>query len=156
MKALITLDYDPSAFKVAETGFSLAKTMGAEITLLHVTSDPIYYTMVDHITIMGFSSQMRNSDEIPQEKMELKKLSQQFLDKTKLQLGDAGVQTLLKEGDCAQSILDIANDMKADVIIMGSHSNRGLKNKTMGSVTEKVLINTTIPVLIIPTKKHSL
>ena len=38
-KVLIALDYDPTAQKVAETGFSLAKTMGAEVILLHVISD---------------------------------------------------------------------------------------------------------------------
>ena len=43
-KALIALDYDPTAKKIAEQGFGLAKTMGAEVVLLHVISDPVYYT----------------------------------------------------------------------------------------------------------------
>jgi nucleotide-binding universal stress UspA family protein len=43
-KVLIALDYDPTAQKVAETGYSLAKTMGAEVILLHVISDPVYYS----------------------------------------------------------------------------------------------------------------
>lgn len=38
-KILIALDYDPSAQKVAETGFSFAKAMKAEITLLHVMTN---------------------------------------------------------------------------------------------------------------------
>lgn len=33
-KVLITLDYDPSPHKLAETGFSIAKTLGLGITLL--------------------------------------------------------------------------------------------------------------------------
>src|SRR5665648_427725 len=45
-KVLIALDYDPTAQKVAEVGFSMAKDMNAEVTLLHVISDPAYYSAV--------------------------------------------------------------------------------------------------------------
>jgi len=41
---LIALDYDPTAQKVAEIGFSLAKTMNAKVTLLHVMADLIYHS----------------------------------------------------------------------------------------------------------------
>ena len=36
---------------------------------------------------------------------------------------------------------------------MGSHSRRWLENILMGSVAEKVLHHSTIPIFIIPTKK---
>lgn len=39
-KVLIALDYDPSSIIVAKKGYSLAKSMGAEITLMHVIYDP--------------------------------------------------------------------------------------------------------------------
>ena len=42
-KVLIALDYDPTAQKVAEIGFSYAKSMEAEVILLHIIADPIYY-----------------------------------------------------------------------------------------------------------------
>ena len=54
-KVLIALDYDPTAQKVAEVGFSLAKTMGAEIILLHVISDPLQYVSDKHFSVMGFA-----------------------------------------------------------------------------------------------------
>jgi nucleotide-binding universal stress UspA family protein len=44
--------------------------------------------------------------------------------------------------------------MKADVIVIGSHSRKWLENIVMGSVTEKVLHHTSIPLLIVPTKKR--
>jgi nucleotide-binding universal stress UspA family protein len=154
-KVLISLDYDPSAQKVAETGFSIAKTMGAEITLLHVAADPMYYAEIDHVTIMGFCSHMESRDEIAQKTIEPKEVSHQFLRKSKLHLGDDCVHTVFKEGDCVESILEAAKDLKADVIIMGSHSRKGLKNRVIGSVTENVLLNATIPVLIIPTHINS-
>ena len=70
-------------------------------------------------------------------------------------MGDKHIQTLLEEGDCAKAILKAANEISAEVIVMGSHSRKWFENTTMGSVTEKVLRNTTIPILIIPTKKQS-
>ena len=36
-KILIALDYNPTAQKVAEVGFSMAKSMNAKVLLLHVT-----------------------------------------------------------------------------------------------------------------------
>ena len=54
-KVLIALDYDPTAQKVAETGNLLAGSMNAEVILLHVISDPVYYSSMDYSPIMGFS-----------------------------------------------------------------------------------------------------
>lgn len=154
-KVLIALDYDPSAQKVAETGFSFSKTMKAEIALLHVMADPQDYTLTEHVTIMGFAGRLDDSEELSEKTLGPKKLSQQFLDKSKLYLGDNRIQTLLEEGDCAEAVLNAANKISADVIVMGSHSRKWFENTTLGSVAEKVLQNTTIPVLIIPTKKQS-
>ncbi len=152
-KVLIALDYDPTAQKVAEVGFSLAKTMGAEIILLHVISDPVNYTSTGHVTIMGFGGFL-DADPLEIDSVErLKKASQHFLDKAKNHLGDNAIETLIKEGDFSESILKAAKDSHADIIVMGSHSKKWLENIIMGSVTEKVLRLTSIPLFIIPTKK---
>lgn len=154
-KVLIALDYDPTAQKVAETGFAIAKAMNAEVNLLHVISDPVYYSSTEYSPIMGFTGygvigplQLENVDG-------LKKASQYFLDKTKHHLGDKAIKTLVKEGDFAEAILEAAKDLKIDIIIMGSHSHRWLEEILMGSVTEKVLRHTTIPLFIVPTKKNN-
>ena len=54
-KVLIALDYNPTAQKVAEAGFSLAKAMNAEVTLLHVISELVYYSSTEYDPIMGFT-----------------------------------------------------------------------------------------------------
>ena len=146
-KVLIALDYDPTAQKVAETGFSLAKTMDAEVFLLHVISDPVQYSSIEHVTVMGFVGSM---DSVPLQLNsadEIKKVSQHFLDKSKNYLGDKTIQTIVKEGD-------FAKDLQVDVIVMGSHSHRWLDEILIGSVTERVLHHTSIPLFIIPTKKR--
>ena len=52
---LIALDYNPNASKIAEIGFSFAKAMNAEITLLHVVENEVYYTtfMTSPLTGLG-------------------------------------------------------------------------------------------------------
>jgi nucleotide-binding universal stress UspA family protein len=152
-KVLIALDYNPTAQKVAEAGFSLAKNIGAETILLHVTSDPVYYSSTEYSPIMGFIGFMDNGTMQLDSTDALKKVSQEFLDKAKHHLGDKNIQTLVKEGDFAESILKTAKDLHADIIVMGTHSRKWLENIVMGSVTEKVLNHTSVPLFIIPTKQ---
>lgn len=153
-KVLIALDYDPTAQKVAETGYALAKTMGAEVILLHVISDPMYYTLTGHVTVMGFAGEKGSGKYKSDTKIDAVNVSQHFLDSSKKHLGDDTIKTLVKEGDFAISILKAAKDLKVDVIVIGTHSKKWLENIVMGSVTREVLNQTTIPIFIIPTKKR--
>jgi nucleotide-binding universal stress UspA family protein len=85
----------------------------------------------------------------------LKNASLQYLDKSRQHLGDKSIQTIVKEGDFADSILETAKEMHADIIVVGSHSRKWLENIVMGSVTEKVLHHTSLPLFIVPTKKNN-
>src|SRR5450759_2169466 len=154
-KVLIALDYNPTAQKVAEEGFSMAKAMKAEIILLHVISDPVYYSSTEYSPIMGFNGFMDRGMMQLDSLNALKEAALNFLDKSRHHLGDKSIQTLIKEGDFADSILNAAKEVHADIIILGSHSRKWLENVVMGSVTEKVLRHTPIPLFIIPTKKQN-
>lgn len=152
-KVLIALDYNPTAQKVAEEGFSMAKAMNAEVTLLHVISDPVYYSSAGYSPIMGFEGFMEMGPVQLISVDSLKKAALHFLDKSRNHLGDKTIQTLVAEGDFAETILETAKARHADVIVMGSHSRKWLENIVMGSVSEKVLHLTSIPLYIIPTKQ---
>jgi len=154
-KVLIALDYNPTAQKVAEVGFSMANAMKAEVILLHVITDPVYYSSVEYSPIMGFNGFMETAPIQLNSVDSLKNASLQFLDKSKRHLGDKTIQTIVREGDLSESILKTAKEMHADIIVMGSHSRKWLENIVMGSVTETVLQHTTIPLFIVPTKKNS-
>ena len=151
---LIALDYDPTAQKVAEFGFSLAGNKDAAITLLHVIADPSYYASTVYDPIMGFGGYMNMDLMRPDIMDELKKTSLNFLEKSKHHLGDDAIKTMVREGSIGASILDVAKEINADTIVMGSHSRRWLENIVMGSITEYVLHRTAIPLFIIPTKKQ--
>ena len=143
-RVLIAMDYDETSQKVAEVGFSIAKAMNAETILLHVISEqPVYYSTYTYmrelsVDIVG----------------DLKKSTQHFLDKAKKHLGDETIQTVLKEGEIAFSILETAKELNVDIIVMGSHSRKWLESIIMGSEAKDVLKNTTIPLFIVPTKNQ--
>ena len=146
-KVLIALDYDPTSKKVAEQGYKMAKNMGAEVTLLHVTVNSFLYTSVyENMGNWQYDSldtiALRNAG------------SRNFLEKAKRHLADTAIQTVMKDGDFAQKILETAKEIKADCIVLGSHSQRWLENILIGSVTEEVLRKTTFPLYIVPTKNQ--
>ena len=151
-KILIALDFNPTAQKVAEVGYSLGKSLGAEVVLLHVLVDPLYYSTIENFPIAGYTGSLITPLQIVDTDV-TKNESRLFLDKIKHHLGDDSIQTLVKEGDFADMILKSAKEWHADMIVMGSHSQRWLEEILMGSVTEQVLHHTTIPLFIIPTHK---
>lgn len=154
-KVLIALDYDPTAQKVAETGFALAKSLNAEVTLLHVIKDPVFYATPDFSPIMGYSGFVDVSPTVLDSIDGLKDASLQYLNKTREHLGDLTIQTLVKEGDFAETILKAAEELHADIIVIGSHSQKWLENILVGSVTENVLHDSSIPLFIVPTRKQN-
>jgi len=142
-KVLIALDYDATSKKVADEGYSLAQSMNAETILLHVISElPVYYS--DSNYNHEFKVDMLG---------DLHKTTQAFLDKTKKHLADEDIQTVLVDGEIADSILKTAKDLDVSIIVMGSHSRNWLESIILGSQAEDVLKNSLKPVLIVPVKK---
>jgi nucleotide-binding universal stress UspA family protein len=142
-KVLIAMDYDETSKKVAEEGFSIATAMNAETILLHVVSaDSVYYSAYTYM--FEFQVEVLN---------DLKVSTQIFLDKVKKHLGDQSIQTVLKEGDIADNILKTAKELDVDMIVIGSHSRKWLETIFLGSQAQSVLERTSLPLLIIPTKK---
>lgn len=151
-KVLIAIDYTPEAQKIAETGHELSKALNARTILLHVTSKATYYSYLSYSPIMGFDVSS-NLDVVQTNTIEkLKKIALKFLDKSRQYLGDETIQTVVKEGDFGQCILQTAKEMKVDIIVIGTHNRKGLDKLLIGSVAEKVLHHSNVPVFIIPVK----
>jgi len=152
-RMLIALDYDPTAQKIAETGYGFAKAMGAEVILVHVVSDPIYYATRSYSPIMGFDGYL-DTDPVDKESLgSLIEASHEYLKQTRKHLGDENIGIRVETGDFADSIMKVAREEKADLITIGSHSRKWLEKIVMGSVTEQVLKHSRLPLLIIPTGK---
>lgn len=143
-KVLIALDYDENAQKVAEAGFSVAKAMNAKVYLLHVLYEqPVYYS--------GFHYMSNLRVDIMDDLM---KSTEKFLSKTKKHLGDEAIEVIVKEGNIAEKIMETANELKVDMIVLGTHSRKWIENIMMGSEAEAVLKRSDIPLFIVPTKKR--
>jgi nucleotide-binding universal stress UspA family protein len=151
-KILIALDNNAGAQKIAESGNELAQALHAETILLHVTSHSTDYSSLNYSPILGFDS-FSNLDVVQTETMQkLKRTAEDYLDNVKLNLGDETIETVVKEGDYAENILQTAKEMNVDIIVMGTHSRKGLDKVLLGSLAENVLHHTTIPLFIIPVK----
>lgn len=62
---------------------------------------------------------------------------------------DLPVETRLIVGSPGPSIIEAANEVQADLIVMGTHGRKGLIRVLMGSVAEYVLRHAACPVLAI-------
>jgi len=140
-KVLIVLDSDPTALKVAKVGFMMAKSMDAEVILMRVI-----------INLVNYSLKILKMDSLLVE--DLKDIFKDFIDETSVKQGDNKNSTIVKQGDFAVSLINEANKMAAEIIIMGSQSSKWLEELVMGRVTNEQLQLSKIPILIIPTKKH--
>jgi nucleotide-binding universal stress UspA family protein len=63
--------------------------------------------------------------------------------------GDVGVTTRIERGDPAEALLRLAGDGGHDLIVMGSHGHGRVHRALIGSVSEKVLRTSRVPVLLI-------
>jgi nucleotide-binding universal stress UspA family protein len=61
---------------------------------------------------------------------------------------DIGVTTRLERGDAAETILRVAREDEPDLIVMGSHGRGRIRRALLGSVSERVLRASAVPVLL--------
>jgi len=141
-KVLIAIDYDKSAEVVAQAGYNMAKAMNAEITLLHVLYEhPNYY--VGSPAVFEFRIQYIEN---------FKVTLQKFLDETKKRLGDESINTIIKEGQIAQTVLETAKEINADIIVLGTHGRNWLDSIIMGNDAKAILKRTSVPLFVVPIK----
>lgn len=146
-KVLIALDYNPNSEKVVMMGYELAQLLQAEVCLFHVLADVRYYGM-QYEPFMGYEGYAFPVDFRIQE--EFVNVAQDYLNKTKQHLKGTNITTHLAEGDTAKKILEHAEDWRADVIVMGTHSHSTLEKIFLGTVASSVLENTKVPVYMVP------
>jgi nucleotide-binding universal stress UspA family protein len=64
--------------------------------------------------------------------------------------GVATTEPVLVMGHTADELLRLAGELEAGLIVVGSHGHGGLHHLLVGSVTETLLRQSTIPVLVVP------
>jgi nucleotide-binding universal stress UspA family protein len=67
---------------------------------------------------------------------------------TRLRGGGLAVETVVRQGEPAETILELVGQFEADVLVMATHGRSGLGRMLYGSVAGSVLERTPVPVLL--------
>ena len=149
-KVLIAIDYNPNSEKVANYGYELAKTLGAQVCLIHVLADINYYG-VTYPTFLGYEgySEMQVDLNVASQ---LREVAKNYLETVAEHLNDPEITTHMAQGSTAKALLDYSKEWNADLIVMGTHSHSVLEKVLMGTTASHILEKTKIPVYMIPIK----
>jgi nucleotide-binding universal stress UspA family protein len=112
--------------------------MGADITFLMVRDDD-GPSLAERLGL-------RNANEMAQES---ERYYANYLQEISKQADGISVQTVIRTGDPAEEILKFEEERSAQIVIMASHGRSGLSRWRYGSVCDKIVHNSTVPVLII-------
>jgi len=144
-KILVPTDFSERAENALRVAADLAIKNKAEIHLLHMLDLPM--TLVD-----GPAGTIRS--DLPEAIFFMKLAHKKFEKITNASfLKDITVHEAAAFNTASKGIIDYASKNKIDITIMGSHGDSGLHEFFIGSNAEKVVRNSTIPVLIIK-KRH--
>ena len=144
-KILVPMDFSPHADRAFGYATSLARRLGAELTLVHVVEDP-YATGA-----WGAEGYLPNVGELLQELIVGTERQLAKLKETEAAQG-LTVKTAVVTGRPSQAIIDRAASEGCDLIVMGTHGRTGLSHAVMGSVAERVLRKAPCPVLTVRAK----
>ncbi|BDS07313.1 hypothetical protein NT6N_23530 [Oceaniferula spumae] len=146
MKTIIAaVDFSDACSAVVDAAVDMAKSHGADLHLIHVVeAQPTY-------AAYGFTP-----DEFPA----LHQVQVESMTRAEIKLRDladtvhlVGTTTKLLHGQPLHTILEYADELNADLLVLGSHGHGVLGSLFLGSVAEGCVRKAKIPSLIIPVRK---
>ena len=161
---LVPIDYSDVTPPVIDLARQLAKALDAEVHLVHVkevtaaaTPGALGYGLagmpelapMSGVPVPGFDTM---PETIPEDEGQASKLA-----KWQEEIAQDGIKVSLHEptGAVAEEILNQADTLDADLIVMGTHGHGAMYNLLVGSTTKGVLKHSTRPVLLVPGPKFS-
>ncbi len=151
---LVTSDFTPNSDHAFKHAVMLARQNNAKIHLLHVIQQVDSSIRGYIASVVGESrlSEFEKNNYLKAQ-LELQKELDDFAEKELKNYPQdlarfAGSQVVI--GQPVTQILDIAEELNADVIVMGTHGKGAIEHAFLGSVAEKVLRKAKRPVFTIP------
>jgi universal stress protein A len=139
-KILVPVDFSSTSNKAFLFAREMAKRFEGELHLIHVL-DTDFLSGAVHITIEPLDESVSKWRKRAEEK--LKSIYQ----------GEGGEKLRgeihIRKGKPHEEILQAAEELKVDMIVIGSHGRKGLERAIFGSVAERVTRMAQVPVLII-------
>jgi nucleotide-binding universal stress UspA family protein len=138
-RIVIAVDFSEHSAKATKSGVELAKQFGAEVHVVHAFEIPIPVLTPYEVALPdNFVGDARGA-------------AQRELDAVEKQVAEAGVKVKahLRDGPPDVAIDELAKEVDADLIVMATRGNTGLKHVLLGSVAERTLRHAPCPVLTI-------
>jgi nucleotide-binding universal stress UspA family protein len=132
---LVPFDGSGSSKKALERACALSKAEGAEVSVLYVI--PRYEELMDFF----------KTDSI---KKSLYREAEKIVESAKKIAAGLGVEikAVVQEGHAGDKIVELADTMKHDLVVVGTHGWRGVDKALMGSTAERVIAHASCPILI--------
>lgn len=144
-KVMIATDGSMPGRQAAEMGINLAQLAGAEVTAVYVVDMARLTQLPGYISVPGIKERLLELMDTESEKAtaEVENMAK-----------EAGVACCKKVagGDPADELLKISQELGVDLLVMGSIGRSGLSKILLGSVAEKVVRHSKVPVLLVPIK----
>jgi nucleotide-binding universal stress UspA family protein len=145
---LLSTDGSDVARKGVEHGIALAKGLNARVTVITVTEElPVDYGG-GHA-----SGWIPSKEEFDSYDADCKERADKVLDEARAMAEQIGISAEflhVPNAYPATAIVETAKSRGCDLIVMATHGRRGLRKLLLGSQTSEVLVNGSVPVLVVP------
>ena len=145
---LLSTDGSDVARKGVEHGIALAKALNAKVTVITVT-EPF---PVDYGSGHG-AAWIASQEEFDRFDAASKEFADKVLGEARAMAEKVGISAELlhvPNAHPATAIIETTKSRGCDLIVMSSHGRRGLRKLFLGSQTSEVLVNGSVPVLVVP------
>lgn len=144
INALICSDGSELANRAARKGLALLGPV--DQTVIVTVIEPVDLALGAQVS--GFAGSAMSPEEYERGRAAMVAEGEAVLERAVEELGLAGARAQLLEGDAGAVVCDFAEQIDADVIVMGTRGRGGLKRAFLGSVSDHVVRNAPCPVVI--------
>ena len=139
-KILFPLDLSESSVKIVPYVQAVAGKFDSKIYLFFAARVFDYFTSiyVPHPSINQFEKEIIDGAE---------KRLYEFVDEHFKEF--PRTKTAVVPGDAAEKIIEYIGDQKIDLVIMGTHGRKGMDKIIFGSVAERVVKTSPVPVMVV-------
>ena len=135
-RILVPTDGSPGADRVVDHAAELAAIHGAELHAIYVVNTAGYAGLPADTAIEGLGSMLNEQGEAA-------------LDRAAERVGDVPFERVLVDGAPSSEIVEYAENEECDLIVMGTHGRGGINRLLLGSVAERVVRTSSVPVLTV-------
>jgi nucleotide-binding universal stress UspA family protein len=148
-KVLFCADFSENSELAFSYAFGISKRDGCALHIIHVMPYPHNYP---HYVEGYLSSEEWAKVETSARQQIDEKFEEMYLSKIK---DKANVSVVTRSGREDEEIIGFAKEEGIDIIVVGTHSRTGIKHALLGSVAEKIIRQSAVPVLVIPCRKSA-